>query len=143
VPDKVNERPTIWKGLTLRELVRLGLTGFLISLCGCEMLLMLVMPSTAGVILGFLAAILITIAIIFIGAHVIAVRKVGKPYGYSDQQFDLFKAKWFPVKKIPCVVTSSIWSNKRIVRRSSTYSSSPSSRNNKNNQENQENIKGA
>ena len=86
VPDKLNEQPTAFFGLTQKEMIRLAVK----CLGGCF---------AAGLLLGLLSGVVLLVSVfvglgVMIGAgltfllakYVIAPRKAGTPFGYHDQK---------------------------------------------------------
>ena len=117
IPDKLNQQPTVWLGLTMGELARMGVVSGVISILFFEMLLISMFGSLASAIFGFLLALMTTVGFVYVGAKLIATRKAGKPYGYSDQKFSITLSK-LGLKKIPCVTEGRSWTHKNTTIKS-------------------------
>jgi conjugative transfer region protein (TIGR03750 family) len=98
------------------ELSRIGIVIGLISIITCELFMIAIFGSFASIIFGFLIALIVTVLSVFLGGKIMASRKSGKPYGYSDQVFATKLAK-LGLKKIACVTSTSLWTHKKINRR--------------------------
>lgn len=112
IPDKLNEKPTVWLGLTLGELLRLGLWAFFTSILFLAIPFGLVMGSMYGFFIGVFVAIIATGASVFVGGRMLSTKKAGKPYGYSDQKAAVFRAK-LGLSRIPCITKSQIFTHKK------------------------------
>lgn len=112
IPDKVNEQPTVWIGLTMAELVRIGTWCFIGSLLFIEMPLSVAIGTLSGIFLSFLVVIITTALSVFIGGKIMSSRKAGKPYGYFDQKAAIRKSQ-IGIGKIPCITRTGHWTNKR------------------------------
>ncbi len=112
IPDKLNEKPSVWLGLTIGELTRLGLWSFVFGLFFVAIPTGLMIGSVSGLFFGFFLLSIVVLVSVFAGGRILATKKAGKPYGYSDQKAAVMRAK-LGLSRIPCLTKSQTFTHKK------------------------------